>query len=96
MNTELIKHPATLVWALLMIATALSWWLGADGGAVKSLSIPTLTVALMVIAFIKVRFVIHYFMEIRHAPLALRLVCDTWVVGICGAILILYWFSPAS
>ena len=79
-----------------MIATALSWWLGADGGAVKSVSIPVLTVALMLIAFIKVRFVIHYFMEIRHAPLALRLVCDAWVVGICSAILGMYWFVPVS
>ena len=96
MNTELIKHPATLVWTLLMIATALSWWLGADGGELKSVSIPALTVALMVIAFIKVRFVIHYFMEIRHAPLALRLVCDAWVVGICGAIIGLYWFGPIA
>ncbi len=96
MNTELIKHPATLVWTLLMIATAISWWLGADGGTVKSLTIPTLTIALIVIAFIKVRFVIHYFMEIRHAPLALRLVCDAWVIGVCVAIIGLYWFAPTS
>ncbi len=96
MNTELIKHPATLVWALLMAATALSWWLGADGVAVKSASIPTLTVALMVIAFVKIRFVIHYFMEIRYAPLVLRLVCDAWVVGVCAAILGLYLFTPSS
>lgn len=73
-----------------MIATALSWWLGADGGSVKSLSSTTLTVTIMVIAFIKVRFVIHYFMEVRHAPVALRLICDAWVVVICGAILTFY------
>lgn len=96
MNTELIKHSATLVWALLMAATGLSWWLGADGGIVKSSSMPTLTSALIVIAFIKARFVLYYFMEIRYAPLALRVACDAWVIGICGAILGLYLFSPWS
>ena len=92
MNTELIKHPATLVWTLLMMATALSWWLGTDSSFLGG-SIRAITAGLMVIAFVKVRFVIHYFMEIRYAPLALRLACDVWVVGICVAILALYWFG---
>lgn len=95
MNSGLIKHPATLIWALLMLATALSWWLGADSASTGN-GVMGLTVLLMAIAFIKVRFVIQYFMEVRRAPLALRLACDGWVVLVCGAILVLVWMSPAA
>jgi hypothetical protein len=35
-------------------------------------------------------------MEVREAPLALKLVCDTWVVLVCGAIIYLYWFGSES
>ncbi len=96
MTLSLIKHPATLVWTLLMIATALSWWLGADSPFFGENSF-AITTGLMLIAFTKIRFVIRYFMEVRHAPVALRLVCDVWVVVICGAILTLYGLgSPAG
>ena len=78
-----------------MMATALSWWLGTDSLFIGR-SILAISTGLTVIAFLKVRFVIHYFMEIRYAPLALRLACDIWVVGICVAILALYWFSPSA
>lgn len=94
MDSSLIKHPATLIWALLMLATALSWWLGVDSAATGS-GVMAIAAGLMVIAFVKVRFVIRYFMEVRHAPLALRLVCDGWVVLVCGAILVLYWMNPS-
>jgi cytochrome c oxidase subunit IV len=89
MNTSLLKHPATVVWGLLMMATGFSWWLGADGLALSD-NLQFVTTMLIIIAFVKVRFVIHYFMEVRSAPLALRLVCDGWVIGVCLAILALY------
>ena len=95
MESSLLKHPATLTWALLMLATALSWWLGADSASSGN-GVMGLTALLMAIAFIKVRFVIQYFMEVRHAPLALRLVCDGWAVLVCGAILVLVWMSSAA
>jgi len=90
MNNSLIYHPATLVWILLMLATGLSWYLGLEDMSADHRVTAT---GLLAIAFIKVRFVIHYFMEVHHAPLALRLVCDTWVVGICMGLIGLYWFG---
>jgi hypothetical protein len=91
-HSELIKHPATFVWALLMAATGLSWWLGADD-AKNAGNMQTVTEMLMLIAFVKVRFVIHYFMEIRHAPVALRMACDVWVVAVGGSLIGLYWYT---
>lgn len=96
MNDSLIRHPATLVWTLLMLATGISWWMGAGGSAFFVPDIKILTAILIIIAFIKVRFVMGYFMEVRHAPLALRLACDVWIVGVGGAMIALYWFPAGS
>jgi multisubunit Na+/H+ antiporter MnhE subunit len=93
MNSSPLKHPATLICALLMLATAVSWWLGTDSFSTGS-SVAGITAALMVIAFVKVHFVIRYFMEVRLAPLALRLACGGWVVLVCAAILVVVWVSP--
>lgn len=81
-----------------MLATCLSWWLGQDHSVSSDISgdYRIVSSGLIVIAFIKVRIVIRYFMEVREAPLALKLVCDGWVVLVCGAIIYLYWFGSAS
>lgn len=97
---SLIRHPATPIWLLLMLATGLSWWLGtgssADSGDGEFINYRHISSLLMIIAFVKVRFVIRHFMEVRSAPLALRLVCDIWVVGVCMVVIGLYWFAPGA
>lgn len=66
----------TLVWAGLIVVTAISWALGHEIGS------PELANAIIVVlSFLKVRFVIRDFMEVREAPLWLRLVIDVWVVA---------------
>lgn len=45
--------------------------------------------AVLVIAFMKVRIVIREFMDVRTAPLPLRLVLDSWGVTICGTLIYL-------
>jgi len=92
---NLLLKPVSAAWLLLMLATCLSWWLGQDHGlsAAQTSDYRLISSGLMFIAFIKVRIVIRYFMEVRQAPLALKLVCDGWVVLVCGAILYLYWFG---
>jgi hypothetical protein len=47
------------------------------------------TAVVLVIAFIKARIVIREFMEVRAAPLALRLVLNIWCLGICAALIIM-------
>ena len=94
---SLLAKPVSAVWLLLMLATGLSWWLGLDHGmpSDQSSDYRYISIGLIIIAFIKVRIVIRYFMEVREAPLALKLVCDAWVVLVCGTIIYLYWFGLA-
>ena len=83
----LFRTPTTLVWFLLVAATALSWEMGHGAGFDN---IHYASVTIIVVAFIKVRFVILDFMEIRHAPIWMRAVGETWCVVICSALVILY------
>ena len=83
---ELLKRPASLVWLLLMAATVVTtWWLAKD-----AFSATVGTVAIFIIAAYKVRLVLLHFMELRHAPLPLRLVFEAWVLGVTAAVLGLY------
>ena len=86
----LFRHPATPIWLLLMMATGLSWWLGLGLEAEMQLDHRYISTTLIVIAFVKVRFVMRYFMEVRMAPLPLRLICDAWIVVVCSAIIWLF------
>ena len=94
---NLLLKPVSAAWLLLMLATCLSWWLGQDDAlnSDQSSDYRLVSSGLIIIAFIKVRIVIRYFMEVRQAPMALKLVCDAWVVLVCGAIIYLYWFGLA-
>ena len=49
-------------------------------------------VAVLILAFIKVRLIMLDFMEIRHAPIALRIAMECWVIIACGG-LILFLFN---
>jgi hypothetical protein len=75
-------RPAAIVWVALMTSALLNAWLGDGHGPAK-----VAAVAVIVIAFVKVRLVGHYFMEVRGAPLPLRVVFDTYIgVVSCGLI----------
>ena len=63
-------HKSSIVLLLLGLATAISWFVSefAKDGATNA-SFVTASI-LMVVTFIKVKMVVSYFMEVRHAPLA--------------------------
>ena len=84
----LARNVVTPVWVGLMLATALSWWLGTDHGLGDNRSLTTALILL--VAFIKVRFVGSYFMELRHAPTLLKRAFDAWVVVVCAAVVGIY------
>jgi len=85
----LTRTAVTPVWAGLILATAISWWLGHDQGlGADNLELATCLV--MVVSFIKVRFVGLYFMELRHAPVWLRAAFEGWVVVVCAAVIGIY------
>ena len=88
----LLFSPATVVWALLMLATCAStWWLSKDGTATA-----VATTAIMVIAAVKVRLVMLHFMELGHAPWRIRLAFEAWTVVFTSLILALYFASLAG
>jgi len=85
--SRMIRSRITLIWMLLVAATAASWAVGHGLGlhAARDAGI-----AVIVVAFVKVRLVILDFMEIRHAPLPMRIAAETWVLLICTAQVVLY------
>lgn len=82
MGLDAHEKRLALWWLLLVVLTILSLE-GAPSLGSKTL----FTVTLFVIAFAKVRIVVCEFMEVRGAPLALRLVLEVWGIGICGALI---------
>jgi Prokaryotic Cytochrome C oxidase subunit IV len=83
---ELLGKPISIVWAALMLATCATTWLLSTNSVTPEVA----TVAIMLIAALKVRFVMSHFMEVRRAPLALRFVCDGWLLAVTALILTVY------
>lgn len=93
-----VRNPLTLIWLLLVMTTLVSWWLGAGGfvpmQADKAGSADfSVTLCIMLIAALKVRFVFWHFMEVRHGTSWLRWVCDSWLVFLVVGVLALYGIS---
>lgn len=66
--------------ALLLVALTLaSWTLGVNHGFTDDPDIAS--TSLLAISFFKVRLVIRYFMESRHAPAILRWCCEAYVLA---------------
>ncbi|MCX4098090.1 cytochrome C oxidase subunit IV family protein [Nocardia sp. alder85J] len=87
--------PATrtivLVWAALTAITVVAWRLAPGHSDTAALS-KGLVVAIVVLAMIKCRLVIRYFMEVRHAPRWLRLATDTWLIVLWATLLGIYLY----
>jgi heme/copper-type cytochrome/quinol oxidase subunit 4 len=83
---ELLRKPVSIVWAALMLATCASTWLLSKNSVTPEVA----TVAIMLIAAVKVRLVMWQFMEVRRAPLSLRLVCDGWLLAVTTLIVTVY------
>ena len=83
---ELLHKPVSIVWAAVMLATITSTWLLSDNSVTPKVA----TVAIILLAAMKVRLVIWQFMEVRRAPLALRFVCDGWLLAVTALILSVY------
>jgi hypothetical protein len=85
-----ISRP-TIVWVVLLALTGLSWAVGhVYGGSGMRYA----GVCIIVVAFLKVRLVILEFMEIRHAPLPMRLAGEVWVIALCVTLTTLYVRAP--
>lgn len=83
-----IKHagrPITIVWAVLMVATLISWWLGDGHGATKVAGI-----LVIVTGFVKVSLIGDHFMELRSAPPQLRCAFFGWCLLVPAILIGIY------
>ena len=85
---EFLKNPAHRAWLVLIVATAITWYLG-EVGAAGTISI----IAMLLIAFVKGRLVILDFMELREAPRMWRVLLEGWLILVSSLILLAYWIS---
>ena len=85
----LLRGPFMVVWFGLIAATLLLWYLGAEH-AVQNAHLTT--VLILIVAFIKWRFVGLYFMELRDAPIPLRMIFEAQCVIVCAVVLGVYLF----
>jgi caa(3)-type oxidase subunit IV len=90
MTTAAVRPPRVpvrvwIVWTALIVATVASWWLGDDHGPRRAAS-----VGILLLAFGKVYLVAEHFMDVRRAPLVLRLLVAGWTVTITTTLVVMY------
>ena len=83
----LLSGPFLAVWFVLIAATLILWYLGAGHG-IQNYHLAT--VLILLVAFIKVRFVGLYFMELRDAPGRLRLLFEAHCLTVCSTVMAVY------
>jgi len=84
MQIDIHERRLVLWWLMLVVLTV-----GSLEGAPSLSNKSLFSSVIIVIAFIKVRIVIREFMEIRSAPLPLRLCLEVWGAAVCGALLVM-------
>ena len=91
---SLFHNSAVIAWVVLVVMTALSWYLSIDLVVGVDNAHRITTTGLFLLAFFKVRLVIIHFMEIGTAPTFLRAMFEVWVVFACCLLIGMYWFLP--
>lgn len=88
MLTRVFGDRQTTVWMVLVAATVLTAVVGLEqhGGSTA------VGLVLLAIAFIKIRLVALHFMEVRDAPLPLRLLVEAYVGVTFVALVVIYAF----
>ena len=88
---DLLKSTVTVVWVVLIAATIVSWALGTNHGFVDDDT--SASVVILVVAFVKVRFIGLYFMELKDAPTPLRLLLEAYCLIVCAVVLVFYFVA---
>ena len=92
-TTGTAARTTTYAWIALSAITIVSWWLapGHTRGTATIASAP-ITVAVVLLGFIKGRLIVQYFMEVRTAPRWLKLFTDAWLTTVWAAVLAIYLY----
>lgn len=88
--TPMVRSRLGMVWLFLIGATLLSWWLGTDHGLSSGDDHRFASIVIIAVAFVKLRLVGLYFMELRDAPLALRTIFEIWCVAVFALVTGMY------
>lgn len=72
---EVLGLSEVVVWGILVAATVLAWFLGHQQTGTAAV-----VAAIFLVAFVKIRLVGMYFMELRRAPTLLRGAFDAYLV----------------
>lgn len=86
MLSRLLADRQTAVWMFLVAATVLTAVVGLEQHGDTTM----VGLLLLAIAFVKIRLVALHFMEIRDAPLALRLLVEAYVGVTFVALVVIY------
>jgi hypothetical protein len=73
----LLRDQTTAIWGLLVVATLASSSMGTS----HAITDPEVAgAAVITVGFVKARMIGRYFMELRFAPVPLRLAFDSWLL----------------
>lgn len=84
--TEVINQRATYIFAALVALTGLGYLVTGLPEAE-----PIIWALVIILACVKVRWVLLDFMEVRTAPRKLRLLFEGWVVVLGGSLIAINW-----
>lgn len=84
-SPSIITRRAGITWALLVLVTILNPFLS-DGHTASGAAMA----AVLVLAAVKVRLVGLDFMELRHAPLAMRLAFEGYCLALATTLVVVY------
>jgi heme/copper-type cytochrome/quinol oxidase subunit 4 len=88
---SVLRERVTMVWLGLMMLTCVTTW-----GLSKDLFTPTVgVVGIFVIAAVKVTYVMLDFMELRAAPIPVRIAFQAWPL-IVAAMILGFWFATPA
>jgi hypothetical protein len=88
---SVLRERVTWVWLALVVLTCVTTW-----GLSKDLFSPAIAVVgIFLIAAVKVRYVILDFMELRNAPIPVRVVAEAWPAVVAAMILGFWFVTPA-
>ncbi|WP_299557928.1 cytochrome C oxidase subunit IV family protein [uncultured Mycolicibacterium sp.] len=80
----------TAAWLVLLAVTVGSWWLAPAHLRGTVVASAPITALVLVLTAVKVRLIMHSFMEIDAGPAWLRRACDAWLAVLFGAVFVIY------
>jgi hypothetical protein len=84
---SLVEKRLFVVWIALSLISVLQLWLSSANGEATLTPNAAITVGVIAMALVKVRFIVREFMEVRHAPALLCRLTDAWIAITAVALL---------